>query len=202
LRRLLQASRSESYSMTIDPVELVAAVITAVSIWLATRENVWYYPTGIVSVFLYGWIFFDARLYAEMLLQVVWFSLMVYGWYQWLHGGVGKSELHVSRTPRWGWITVLTSGVVMMLVTIAIQTRYTDNPAPLVDSTIAAWSIVAQWMTARKWLENWLFWLGINTLAVPLYLSRELWFTAILYGALWVLAVVGYRTWRRSLASA
>jgi nicotinamide mononucleotide transporter len=188
--------------MTIDPLELFAAVITAVSIWLATRENVWYYPTGIVSVLLYGWIFFGARLYAETGLQLVWLTLMIYGWHKWLHGGVGKTELHVSRTPRWGWLTVLGTGLVMTLVTVALQKRYTDNPAPLVDSTIAAWSIVAQWMTARKWLENWLFWLGINTLAVPLYISRELWFTAILYGALWVLAVVGYRTWRRSLASA
>jgi nicotinamide mononucleotide transporter len=188
--------------MTIDPIELLAAVVTAVSIWLATRENVWYYPTGIVSVLLYGWIFFGAKLYAETGLQAVWFALMIYGWHQWLRGGTGRTELAVSRTPRRGWVTIVVAGAVTTAIVVMLQKRYTDNPAPLVDSTIAAWSIVAQWMTARKWIESWIFWLAVNTLAVPLYITRELWFTAVLYAALWVLAIVGYRSWRTSLVSA
>ncbi len=182
-------------------LELTAALITIASIWLATRENVGYYPTGIVSVLLYAWIFFDARLYAETALQFVWLVLMIYGWYQWLHGGADRRELPVSRTPRWGWWTVVVCGVAMTLGIVAIQWRFTDNPAPLVDSTIAAWSIVAQWMTARKWIENWLFWIAVNVVAVPLYVTRELWITAALYFALLLLGLKGWRDWRIALHS-
>jgi nicotinamide mononucleotide transporter len=182
-------------------IEIVAAVVTAVSIWLAARQNVWYFPTGIVSVILYGWIYVGARLYAEAGLQVVWFLLMLYGWYEWLHGGEKATELRVSRTPRRAWLGILLAAVGMSLLITMIQHRYTDNPAPLVDSSIAAFSIVAQFMTARKWIENWLFWIVINVFAVALYIDRDLYPTAILYAVLLLLGIKGYFEWRRSLAS-
>ncbi len=180
-------------------IEIVAAVITIISIWMATDEDVAYYPTGIVSVLLYAWIFFHARLYAETGLQGVWLVLMIYGWHAWLHGGANRAPLPVSRTPRWGWVTAVICGAAMTAIIVFIQRRYTDNPAPFVDSAIAAWSVVAQWMTARKWLENWLFWIAVNLAAVPLYITRALWATAALYTILLILAVKGYRDWKRSL---
>jgi nicotinamide mononucleotide transporter len=185
-----------------SPVELVAALITVASIWLATRENVWYYPTGLASVLLYAWVFFEARLYAETALQFVWLVLMLYGWYEWLHGGANKSELPVTRTPRRAWLAVAIGGLAATAIIVAIQRRYTNNPAPLVDSSIAAWSIVAQWMTARKWIENWLLWIVINVVAVALYIDRRLWPTAGLYVVLFVLGIEGYRKWRATLVSA
>lgn len=182
--------------------ELAAAVITAVSIWLATRENIWYYPTGLVALVMYTWVYFDAKLYAESVLQVVCFVLMVYGWYEWLHGGAHKSELPVSRTPRWAWLSGITSGVIGSAIVIVFQLRYTDNPNPYVDSSLFVWSLVAQWMTARKWIENWILWVLINTISVPLYVVRDLLPTAVLYVALWILAIVGYVQWRRALPTA
>ena len=185
-----------------SPVEIVAALITVASIWLATRENVWYYPTGIASVLLYAWVFFGARLYAETALQFVWLALMLYGWYEWLHGGANRTELPVTRTPPRAWLAIAVGGIAATAVIVAIQRRWTNNPAPLVDSSIAAWSIVAQWMTARKWLENWLFWIVINVVAVALYIDRRLWPTAALYVVLFVLGIEGYRKWRATLVSA
>ena len=184
------------------PVEIIAVAITLASIFLATRENVWYYPTGIVSVLLYAWIYFDAKLYAESVLQLIWLALLIYGWWAWLYGGKDRSELPVTRTPRKSWLIVVIAGVVMTVVIVIIQRNFTDNPAPLVDSSIAAWSIVAQWMTARKWIENWAIWMAVNAVAVPLYIVRSLWPTAALYAVLFLLAVEGWRKWRTSLASA
>ncbi|HUP48783.1 MAG TPA: nicotinamide riboside transporter PnuC [Thermoanaerobaculia bacterium] len=183
-------------------VEIVAAAVTVVSIWLAARQNIWYYPTGIVSVALYGWIFFQARLYAEAGLQLVWFALMIYGWYQWLYGGEHYTPLPVSRTPGAAWPAILFAGVMMSLLVAFVQARYTNNPAPLIDSSIAAFSIVAQAMTARKWLESWIFWIVINVFAVALYIERALHPTAVLYGILFFLGIKGFIAWRRSLASA
>lgn len=181
--------------------ELVAAVVTALSIWLATRENIWYYPTGLVALVMYTWVYFNARLYAESLLQVVCLGLMIYGWYEWLHGGTQKTVLPVTRTPRWAWLAGITTGVLGSAIVIVLQLRFTDNPNPYVDSSLFVWSLVAQWMTARKWIENWILWIAVNTVSVPLYVMRELWPTAVLYVVLWILAFVGYRQWKRVLLS-
>jgi nicotinamide mononucleotide transporter len=179
--------------------ELVAAVITAFSIWLGTKQNIWYYPTGLVALVMYTWIYFASKLYAESLLQIVCFVLMLYGWYEWLHGGANKQELPVTRTPKWAWVWGIAVGVAGSAIVIAIQFRFTDNPNPFVDSSLLVWSLVAQWMTARKWIENWILWIVINTFSVPLYVVRELWFTAGLYVALWILALLGYLQWRKTL---
>jgi nicotinamide mononucleotide transporter len=181
--------------------ELAAAVITMYSIWLATRENIWYYPTGVVALVMYTWLFFSAKLYAESFLQVICLVLMLYGWYEWLHGGEQRTELPVTRTPGWAWRAGIAAGLAGSALTIWIQLRFTDNPNPYVDSSLMVWSLVAQWMTARKWIENWLLWVVINTISVPLYVTRDLWVTAVLYAGLWVLAIVGYRAWRRALTA-
>jgi nicotinamide mononucleotide transporter len=183
-------------------VELVGMIITAVSIWLATKERISYYPTGVVALVLYTWIYYNAKLYAEALLQVVCLALMIYGWYEWLHGGAGRKELPVTRTPRWAWVAGIACGVAGAAATIWIQFHFTDNPNPYVDSSLFAWSLVAQWMTARKWIENWILWILINSVSVPLYIVRGLWPTTVLYIVLWILAFVGYREWRRSLVGA
>ena len=182
--------------------EITAALITVFSIWLATRENIWYYPTGVVALLMYTWLYYGAKLYAEAFLQIVCLVLMLYGWYEWLHGGERRTELPVTRTPRWAWASGIAAGLLVSAATVWVQLRYTDNPAPYVDSSLMAWSLVAQWMTARKWIENWILWLLINTVSVPLYVTRGLTVTAILYVGLWVLAIVGWREWRRSLVSA
>lgn len=188
--------------MTISRFEVVAMLITLASIYLATKQSIWYYPTGVVAVVMYSWIYYEAKLYAEALLQIIWFGLMVYGWYKWLHGGANRDELRVSRTPGWAWRNGILAGIVVSALAIWIQLNYTDNPNPYVDSSLLAWNLVAQWMTARKWIESWPLWLVINTISIPLYIVRELWPTVVLYLALWILAIVGYRQWRRSLVPA
>lgn len=183
-------------------IEIIAAVITAYSIWLATKENLWYWPTGIVSLTLYTWTFYRARLYGETLLQVICLGLMIYGWYEWLHGGENRKELPVSRTPARAWPVLIGAGVAGSAGAAWLMHRFTDNPAPLVDASILSFSLVAQLMTARKWLENWILWTIINAISIVLYINRKLYPTAVLYVILLVLAIVGYRKWRRSLVSA
>jgi nicotinamide mononucleotide transporter len=179
--------------------ELFAAVITAVSIWLATKERISYYPTGVVALLMYTWLFYKHKMYAESLLQAICLALMIYGWYEWLHGGANKKELAVSRTPGWAWVAGVAAGIIGSIVVIVLQLKFTDNPSPYIDSSIMVWSLVAQWMTARKWLESWTMWIFINTVSIPWYFTRELWITAVLYFALWLLAFLGYRDWKRSM---
>ncbi len=182
--------------------ELVAAIITLFSIWLATKENLWYWPTGIVSLVMYTWLYYRAKLYGESLLQVICLGLMIYGWYEWLHGGENRKELPVSRTPSRLWPALFGIGLAGSYGAALLMRRFTDNPAPWVDASILVFSLVAQLMTARKWLENWILWTIINVVSIFLYINRHLYITAGLYVGLLILAILGYFKWRRSLASA
>jgi nicotinamide mononucleotide transporter len=185
----------------VSRLELVAAVIGALSVWLSTRQNILSWPTAIVNVVLYVFVFREARLYADMGLQVIYAVLSVYGWYEWLHGGENRTELQVSRTgPRLG--VVLAAIAAAGALTLGLVLRgATDAALPFMDSFLSSTSLVAQWMMTRKKLENWLVWIGVDVLYVGMFLFKGLYLTAALYAVFLALAVAGYRDWRRSLAT-
>ena len=88
------------------PLELVAVLFTLANVWLAIKEKIWTWPAGIVSVLLYFIVFWRSHLYLNAGLQVVYLVLSIHGWYEWLHGGENKSELHVRRTTQCGRKTI------------------------------------------------------------------------------------------------
>jgi nicotinamide mononucleotide transporter len=183
-----------------SPLELIAAVISAISVYLSVRQNIWSWPTAIVSVLMYTVVFFDAKLYADMGLQFIYAVLSVYGWYEWLYGGKNRTELHVTRTtPSLGGlltaIALLGAGALGLLLQ-----RTTDAALPFMDSFLSSTSLVAQWMMTRKKLENWLVWIGVDVLYVGMFIFKHLYLTAGLYAVFLVLAVRGYIDWRRSMS--
>ncbi len=180
-------------------VELIAVVLGLISVYLVTRQNVWCYPLGIVSVFIYIFIFYEVKLYADMGLQVFFIALQAYGWYEWLYGGENKTELHVTHSSR-------TINVLLGIGTIAgtgslgyVLTTYTDAAVPYVDSFLTVLSMAGQWLVARKHIENWIVWMVVNTGSIAMYGYKELYFTMVLYAVYFGLAVVGYRAWRKDL---
>lgn len=184
-----------------SPLELVAAVVGALSVYLSVRQNIWSWPTAIVNVVLYTLVFYDAKLYADMGLQVIYAALSIYGWYEWLHGGENKTELHVSRTgSRLGviltFIALAGAGALGVLLRGA-----TDAALPFMDSFLSSTSLVAQWMMTKKKLENWLVWIAVDVLYVGMFIFKHLYLTAGLYAVFLVLAVRGYIDWRRSMAT-
>ncbi len=181
-------------------LEIGAAAFGVVSVWLSTRENIWSWPTAIVNVGLYTVVFFQSRLYADMGLQVVYLSLSVYGWYEWLYGGEQRTELRVSRA-SWKLLALLLVMNLAAWVGLAnLLDRHTDAVYPWLDSLLTTTSLAAQWMMTRKILENWLVWIAVDIAYVPMFLSRGLFPTAALYSIFLVLALIGYRDWKRSLA--
>ncbi len=182
-----------------SPLELFAAMTGAVSVWLSVRQNIWSWPTAIVNVVLYTVVFYEAKLYADMGLQVIYAVLSVYGWYQWLYGGVGHTTLRVSRTsPRLGaLLTVIAAGSSALLG--VFLHRATDAALPFMDSFLSSTSLVAQWMMTKKLLENWLVWIGVDVLYVGMFIYKGLYLTAGLYAVFLALAVTGYLDWRRSM---
>jgi len=183
-------------------LELIAVLITLVAVYLTTRQVVWCWPLGMVSVALYAAVFFDARLYADMGLQGLYFALAAYGWWAWLHGGDDHGELVVTRTPERNRVVLLVAAAVGGVLLGQLLNRFTDASLPFMDSLLTSFSIAAQWMQTRKLLENWLVWLAVDVLYVGMFLYKELFLTAGLYAVFLVLAGMGYVEWRRSMDAA
>ncbi len=180
-------------------LELVAAVLTLVAVYLTARQIIWCWPLAMVSVTLYAAVFYDARLYADMGLQALYFGLAVYGWWAWLHGGEDHGELEVSLTSsrtRVVLVVVATLGGVLLGQTL---TRFTNASLPFMDSMLTSFSIAAQWMQTRKLLESWLVWLAVDVFYVGMFLYKDLYLTAGLYTVFLVLAAMGFTEWRRSM---
>lgn len=184
-----------------SPLELVAAVLGLVAVWLIVRERMLAWPFGVLTGTLYVVIFAQARLYAGALLQVIYVGLQVYGWISWARGGPTGGRLLVSRAQRSTLAALLLAGALGAGALGTALARYTDQTLPYWDSCITAYSLVAQWMVARKLLENWAVWFVVDAVAVGLYAVLGLYFTAALYTAYLGLAVAGWRQWQVSLAS-
>ena len=179
-------------------LEAIAAVIGAVSVYLGTRQHIAYWPTAIVNVGLYTYVFWRAGLYADAGLQVVYLVLSIYGWYEWLHGGKNRAELRVSRATSRTWLMVLPIAVVFWFSLARYVASQPGVSLPYLDAALTTVSLAAQWMTTRKILENWILWIVVDLVYVPMYVYKQLPVTAALYVVFLALAVLGYREWRRS----
>jgi nicotinamide mononucleotide transporter len=183
-------------------VEIAGVLFGLVYVWLAIRESPWCWPFGIANAALFLLVFSRARIYGAASLQAVYAVVSIYGWYEWLHGGKDHGRLLVSRTPR-RWLAFLAVAGVIGTLALGLFLRHrTDAALPLPDAATTAFSLVAQWMATRKWLESWLLWIAVDAVYVAMYVSQGLLPTAGLYAAFLVLAVVGYREWRASMRTA
>jgi nicotinamide mononucleotide transporter len=187
--------------MGTNPYEIAGVLLSVVAVWLTTRENPWCWPVGFVSLGPFVVLFYLVRLYADMGLQVVYMLVCLYGWYEWRHGGPDHGELRVSRTPRRVAFALAALGAAVAVLLGLVLRRYTDASLPFWDSSMASFSLVAQWMQARKWIENWIVWLVVDVVYVGMYVYKRLYPTAGLYAVFVGLAVLGLVEWRRSLAA-
>ena len=182
-----------------SPFEIVGVVTGILGVWLTTRQKIWCWPIGIVSVVAFIVVFFRAKLYAAMGLQVVYVGLAAYGWYAWLHGGAAHGALQVSNLrPR----AMAAFGIAGAAVTLGLGWwlgRQTDEALPYLDAFTTVFSLIAQWMQARKHLENWTLWIVVDAVYVGMILTQGLALTSGLYVIYIGLAVIGYRDWRRSM---
>ena len=182
-----------------DPFEVVGVITGILGVWLTTRQTIWCWPVGLVSVISFILVFFGAKLYAAMGLQFVYVGLISYGWYSWLHGGEGHGALAVSRVPRRLGVGLGALGVVATGIAGYWLRARTDEALPYLDGFTTSFSLAAQWLQARKYLENWIVWVVVDVVYVGMTISQGLMLTALLYGVYVGLALLGFRDWRRSM---
>lgn len=179
-------------------LEVAANVVTATAIFLAGRNSVHTWWIGIIGVSLFGVLFYGAKLYADVTLQAFFVVTGLIGWYQWA-GGKYKVPLPITRTRISTLIISVVIGIIIGALYAFILWRFTDAYAPGWDTALLVGSVIGQILLMNRKIENWGFWLLVNTIAVPLFLSRGLYLTSVLYAAYWIHAIIAYRKWRSEM---
>jgi nicotinamide mononucleotide transporter len=180
--------------------EICATILGVVGVGLMIRQNVWGWPVGLVQVAISAGVFFQAKLYSDVLLQGFFFAIQAYGWWHWRHGGgPGRGELPVTRLRAGAIVVWAAVGGLATAGWGEFMRRTTDAALPHWDAFILVFSVIAQWLQARKRLENWSGWMMVNVVAVGVYWAKDLQLFAGLYLLFLGLAVAGHVAWRRTL---
>ncbi|MBB3258984.1 nicotinamide mononucleotide transporter [Paraburkholderia bannensis] len=198
-----------------SPLEIVGVIVSALAIWLTARRKMLCWPVGLASVALYGWIFFDAKLYSDALLQAAFALLQLYGWQRWYAQRRGQQpgdELRsdeavapvvpvvpVGNLPFARIVPDLLAAVVLSALLGAAMAHFTDAALPWVDASLTAFSLVAQYWTGRRYIASWTLWIVVDVIYVGMFVFKGLYLTSGLYALFLVLAALGWRDWSRAL---
>lgn len=179
-------------------IEILGAISGLLCVWLTAKEKILSFPIGILNIGFFAFMFYDAKLYADTMLQIVFFlPLTLYGWYVWLHGKQNTKSVAVTRDISKKELLISIATFVTGSVTWAyVLQRFTDASVPWIDAPLAMASIVAQLLLSRKVIQNWLVWIVVDAFSVGLYLYKDLNITAALYAIFFFIAVKGYFSWR------
>jgi nicotinamide mononucleotide transporter len=178
----------------ITPVELGANAFNTLAIFLAGRNSVHTWWTGICGCLLFGWVFFQAKLYADVTLQVFFVVTSIQGYLRWRQRGA--TELPITRTPPVTLGKLTLGGLAVVAGYGLVLHTFTDAYAPFLDSAILAFSVLGQLLLVQRRVESWLCWLLVNSLAVPVYWLRGLQLTSLLYVVYWLNALIALRKWQ------
>lgn len=179
-----------------SPLEQSATILGVLGVWLMIRQSLWAFPVGLVQVLLSAVVFHQYRLYADRNLQGVFFAVLAYGWWHWLHGERTQGEGAQVGTLSWPWrLACLGLGLLASAVWGWYQARFTDAAMPYRDAFISSFSILAQWLQSRRKLENWHGWILVNATAVPVYWIAGMRWFAVLYFLFLLMALGGLREW-------
>jgi len=197
----LQTVLTAAQSMSL--MEVTAVVFAMAYLLLAVRENVLCWLFAFLSTAIYTILFWDVSLLMESALNVYYMAMAVYGWYQWTRGGTNGDDqphaLAVRSMAAKQHVMVIVAIAGLTIVSGYLLSEHSGAAWPYVDSFTTWASVITTYLVARKFLQNWLYWIVIDTVSVPLYIDRGLNLTALLFVAYVVIAVVGYFKWRDHL---
>jgi len=182
-------------------LELAAMISGVLGVWLTMKQNVLCFPVGMINVGLYAFLFFTPgiRLYADALLQCIYFFLLIYGWYKWSGGNTHKELAIPSSMSKPEWKNVILIAIPSALVLGTFLQAFTNADLAWADSSLTVLSLIAQWMIAKKKIENWMLWILADICYIPLYIYKDLPLTAFLYFLFLMLAIKGLKEWKQSI---
>ena len=186
-----------NFDLLIDKLAEIIGVVLAIGyLLLAVRQIIWCWLAWILSSLLYLYVMFNAGLYMEAALQIFYVAMGLYGWMQWRKG---NTEDHLV-VRRWGLGHHLFAVSVILILTLLsgeVLSNYTTAAMPFMDALTTWGAIVTTYMVAKKLIENWIYWFVIDSISIYLFVSRELYFTAVLFFVYLFIIIIGYRSWKQ-----
>ncbi len=190
-------------AQSLSPWEAAAVILAIAYLLLAVRENVLCWLFAFVSTAIYTVLFWDVSLLMDSALNVYYMAMAVYGWYQWTRGGTNGDEqahaLAVRSMSGQQHVLVITAIATLTLVSGYLLNEYSSAAWPYVDSFTTWASVITTYLVTRKYLQNWLYWIVIDAVSIPLYIDRGLNLTALLFVIHTIVAFIGYFSWRDHL---
>jgi nicotinamide mononucleotide transporter len=188
-----------------SPWEVTAVLLAIGYLVLAVRENIWCWYCAFASTAIYTVLFWNVSLLMESVLNVYYMGMAVFGWYQWTHGhadgGGTETGVTIHSLSRNQHLIIMVAIGNLSLISGYLLSQYSEAAWPYVDSFTTWASVITTYLVAKKFLENWLYWIVIDTVSIPLYLDRGLPLTALLFAGYVVIAFAGYVSWKGHLVS-
>lgn len=182
-----------------DILEIIGAAIGLLYLYLEYKANIWLWPVGIIMPIIYIYIFYESKFYADMGIYIYYFFASIYGWYIWTRSAKKTKEVIIAHTP-FKYIGKLIALFVVIFAAIAfLLIRFTDSPVPFGDSFTTSLSILAMWMLAHKYIEQWWLWIVVNIVSTGLYYWKGLYPTAFLFVVNSIIPIFGYLKWKKMM---
>jgi len=188
-------------------IEWLGFASAIIYIYFSINKKIWLWPTGILSSLFYIGVFFIARLYADMILQVYYLIVSIYGWIIWKskHNNEDENEFKIIKVSKeiglkiFGVFVLLYVLLALVLLYLPSLIGVPSSDMPYLDAFTTAGSFVATWMLVKKMIEQWLLWIVIDAVALGMYIYKGLYFTSILFLIYTIMAIWGYYAWRKDL---
>ena len=186
-------------------IELLGTIVGLLYLWLEYRASIYLWVASVVMPAIYLIIYYDAGLYADFGINIYYLIIAIYGWAAWRYGfSIGRGskgrELPISHTPARRWLPLAGVTSIVFVAIAWVLINLTDSTVPYADAFTTALSVVGMWMLARKYIEQWWVWLVVDVASVALYIYKDLYFTAALYALYAVVAIFGYRKWKKLMS--
>ena len=178
-------------------IEITAVILAVFYLILAVKQNILCWICGIISSALYFFIMRSAGLYMEAYLQIFYIFMGFYGWSQWKINTSNTSNFVVNTWNKSQHLFATSIVLILSIVSAILLRFFTDAALPFLDALVAWGAVVATYMVAKKLLENWIYWLVIDSISIFLFISRDLFPTAFLFGVYIIIIIYGYRSWRK-----
>jgi nicotinamide mononucleotide transporter len=182
--------------------EWVSTILQIVSVWFAKKNNIWVYPTGIIGVLLASYIYYfisDPPLYADSILNIYYFAMSIYGWYNWVQRKNTQLVYPISWCNKKEWSIGITIFLLGWLLIYIMLVKLTNSNTPVLDSLVSSTALMSMWWMAKRKMENWIAWIVSNIVAIPLNFYKGFMLFTLMYVLFLGLAVSGYKEWKEKI---
>lgn len=179
--------------------EMVAVFLSVTYLLLAIKQNLWCWVAAFISTLIYTILFFDASLLMDSALNLFYLVMAIYGWYSWKYGnGINKNEeLEITTYGLNKNLKIIGALIIVSLILGYIMANYTSADFAYLDTFTTVFAVFTTYTLTKKVLENWLYWIVIDSVSIYIYINKGFYLTAVLFAFYTVLAFIAYNNWKK-----